>query len=156
MTYVATAKRLSHIAHEESTGPADVDYMLRTRTVRVKTPVDAAAATETEHVLFTTEKACHILLARVVPQGATAADDTDYATLALKVGDLAAGALGAAIATKTTQVTGGAALAANTKLDVYSGSSAVAADKRVSLAVTKTGDGKVVPVLLVEVTYTID
>ena len=134
--------------------PDDVDYALRTRVVRIKLPIDAAANTATEHLLAISEVPIIINSIEILPQGAVAADNTDYATIALQTGNLAAGALATAIATKDTRAASLNGLTANTLAVIGSGlTAAVAVDQRISLNVTKAGAGKQIPVLLVELTY---
>jgi hypothetical protein len=134
--------------------PDDVDYAFRTRIVRVKLPVDAAASTATEHLIAISEVPIVINAIKVLPQAAVAADNTDYATIALQTGDLAAGSLATAIASKDTRAASLNGLAANTLATIGSGLvSSVAANQRISLNVTKAGAGKQLPVLLVELTY---
>lgn len=134
--------------------PDDVDYALRYRIVRIKTVVDAAANTATEHLLAITEVPWIINSIKILPQGAVVADNTDYATIALQTGDLANGALATAIASKDTRAASLNGLAANTVATIGSGlTSTVAANQRVSLNVTKAGAGKILPVLLVELAY---
>jgi len=134
--------------------PDDVDYAFRTRVVRVKLPIDAAAATQTEHLLAISEVPIIINSIEILPQGAVAADNTDYATIALQTGNLAAGALATAIVSKDTRAASLNGLAANTVATIGSGlTAAVAVDQRISLNVTKAGAGKQLPVLLVELTY---
>jgi len=134
--------------------PDDVDYAFRTRVVRVKLPSDAAAATQTEHLLAISELPIIINSIEILPQGAAAADNTDYATIALQTGNLAAGSLATAIVSKDTRAASLNGLAANTVAVIGSGlTAAVAADQRISLNVTKAGAGKQLPVLLVELTY---
>lgn len=134
--------------------PDDVDYALRTRVVRIKTVADAAAATQTEHLLAISEVPIIISSIKILPQGAVAADATDYATIALQTGNLAAGSLATAIASKDTRAASLNGLTANTVASIGSGLvAAVAADQRISLNVSKAGAGKQLPVLLVELTY---
>lgn len=131
---------------------ADVDYALRTRIVRVKLPADAAAGTLTQHLLMISELPIIINSCNILPQTASVADATNYATLALQTGDVAGGALGGTpLGSRSTNVTG---LVVNTATAVASGlNSALAANQRVVLNVTKPGTGVVVGVLLVELTY---
>jgi hypothetical protein len=138
--------------------PDDVDYAFRTRVVRVKLPADAAANTATEHLLAISEVPIVINSIKVLPQTSAAmpiaADATDYTTIALQTGDLAAGSLATAIASKDTRAASLNGLAANTLATIGSGLvSSVAANQRISLNVTKAGAGKQLPVLLVELTY---
>jgi hypothetical protein len=132
--------------------PSDVDYALRTRVVRIKLPADAAASTLTQHLLMVSEVPIIINSCNVVPQTASTADATNYATLALQTGDVAGGALGGTpLGSRSTNVTG---LVVNTATAVASGlNSALAANQRIALNVTKPGTGVAVGVLLVEVTY---
>jgi hypothetical protein len=53
--------------------PDDVDFAWRTRVVRIKTVVDAAANTATEHLLAISEVPIIINSIKVLPQGAAAA-----------------------------------------------------------------------------------
>ena len=131
---------------------ADVDYALRTRVVRIKLPADAAAATLTQHLLMVSEVPIIINSCHIVPQTASAADATNYATLALQTGDIAGGALGGTpLGSRSTNVTG---LVVNTETSVASGlNSALAANQRIALNVTKAASGVAVGVLLVELTY---
>ena len=131
---------------------ADVDYALRTRVVRIKLPADAAAGTLTQHLLMVSEVPIIINSCHIVPQTASAADATNYATLALQTGDVAGGALGGTpLGSRSTNVTG---LVVNTETSVASGlNSALAANQRIALNVTKPGTGVAVGVLLVELTY---
>lgn len=134
--------------------PDDVDYALRTRVLRIKLPIDAAANTATEHLLAISEVPIIINSIEILPQGAVVADNTDYATIALQTGNLAAGALATAIASKDTRAASLNGLIANTVAVIGGGlTAAVAVDQRISLNVTKAGAGKQLPVLLVELTY---
>ena len=136
--------------------PDDVDFAFRTRVVRVKLPIDAAASTQTEHLLAISEVPIIINSIEILPQAGTtvAADNTDYATIALQTGNLAAGALATAIVSKDTRAASLNGLTANTVATIGSGlTAAVAVDQRISLNVTKAGAGKQLPVLLVELTY---
>lgn len=131
--------------------PADVDYALRTRVVRIKLPADVAANTLTEHLLFLSEAAIIINSCNIVPQAGSAFDATNYAVLSLQTGSAAAGALALALGARSTQAT---SLVINTATAVASGlNAAVAANQRVVLNVTKPGTGVAVGILLVEVTY---
>lgn len=134
--------------------PDDVDYAFRTRVVRVKLPADALPATATEHLLAISELPIIINSIKILPQAAVTADNTDYATLAVQTGDLAAGALATAIASKDTRAASLNGLTANTVATIGSGLVAsVAANQRIVLNVTKAGAGKSIPVILVELTY---
>jgi hypothetical protein len=145
---------LTQFGHAYPTGQTDLDGALRTKIVRIKLPADAAANTQTEHLLAMSEGDLVLQQVRILPQGAVAADNTDYVTIALQTGDLAAGALATAVASKDTRAASLNGLAANTVAVIGTGlASACAASRRISLNVTKSGAGKQMPVLLVELTY---
>lgn len=145
---------VKQFAHTITTGQTDLDYALRTRVVHIKTPADAMASTETEHRLLVTDQAIVLQSVKILPEATTAANDTDFATLAIQTGDLAGGALATAIASKTTKAASLNGLASNVAKDIVTGANAsIAAGQRVSLNVTKGGAGKVIGQLTVQVIY---
>lgn len=134
--------------------PSDVDYALRTRVVRIKTVEDPAATpmTAPEHLLFVTEVPIIITSCNILPQATVAFNGVNFATFALNTGNVAGGALGGT--PLGSRSTAAVSLTANTIASVASGlNAAVAANQRVSLAVSKAGGGVQVGVNLVEVTY---
>lgn len=170
-TYQTAATLLKQLGMAVSTGLDDIDFLLRTRVVRCHFPADmwavntveanqaaSQASLATEHVLLNTEKAIVITKCTIMIDDDIVADNTDFVTWALQVGDQADGALGTAIASKTSKAASLNGPADFTLTTIYSdaGGTAVAAGKRVSLNVTKGGAGKVVPNMIVELTYLLD
>ncbi len=136
--------------------PADLDYLFRTRVIRVLIPADAAAADASKYELLMADKAMTITNVDLVPGAALTADDTDYKTLTLGKGDNAGGAL-TSLAAKTTKITGGTGnWAEGAKINWLATRKALTAGQRVALDVAKTGNGVVVPDTLIEITVEYD
>lgn len=146
---------VKQFAHTVTTGQTDLDYALRTRVIHVKLPADAAASTATEHRLFITDQAIVIQSVKLLPESTVAVGDgTNFATLALQTGDLAGGALAAALVAKTTNVAQLGAFASNVAKDLVTGANySVAAGQRVCLNVTKDGTGRQLGTMTVQVIY---
>lgn len=106
MTKKASVAKLSHLAHGETTGPADIDELNRTRVLRIGYGLEAAAGNTTELTLGIMEDAVELVSAKYIPGNALTANDTNYATLTLGSADGAGGAV-TAFDAFTTKITGG-------------------------------------------------
>lgn len=83
-------------------------------------PIGAAAAgaNETVHGANPFPGTWRIRSIKIVPDTTAAANDTNYATVTVTVNDGAGGSFSSAIATQTTQVTGGVGLTIGTVLEL--------------------------------------
>ena len=145
---------LTQFGHAYPTGQADLDGALRTKIVRVRIPAVTAASMPVELPLLTTDEAIVISSVTFIGDAATVANNTDYDTLTIAAGDLAAGALGSAICSADTRAASLNGPAALTRKALGSGLAAsVDASKRVCLSVAKTNAGKDLSAGIVEITY---
>lgn len=144
---------ITPFAHTLTTGEDDLDYALRSHTIWVRLPADAAANTQTEHRLAFFDVATTLLSVKILPEATTAADNTDYAVLNVAVGDIAGGALGTPVASPDTRAASLNGLSSNVAKTLYSGTSQIAANQRLSLNVTKAGAGKIVGACTIAITY---
>jgi hypothetical protein len=146
MTYEASARRIKHIAQGETTGEADIDYMLRTRTIHVQTAADAAAADATNFILMRAEKDCVLKSVHVTPAANVVEDDTDYITVDLNKEDGAAGGL-TSLDSFTTEDTGGEDLDARVPLafTIVESTDTLDAGEILVAEITKAASGKILP-----------
>lgn len=148
---------LTGFAHTLSTGEDDLDFALRTRKEQMRYLADVINANSNYCVLVAPSYSSIVVTSiDIVPMGALTASDMNYKTLAFQVGDTAGGALAAAFSTKTTQtVVGGGTgnWVARTRINLFTGNQAVAANSGVYLAATFAGAGIVIPESTIVVTY---
>lgn len=124
---------------------ADIGALI-TRAQSVPRPADAAANTTTaETTLFVAQAAMTVSAIKLCADAAVVANDTDYITFTIKKRD-GAGGSATTIASATSAVTGGIAIAQFTKVSLGTiTSGALAAGSIVTLTVAKAGAGKQLP-----------
>jgi len=124
---------------------ADVGALI-TRAQCVTRPADAAANTATaETTIFEAQAAMTISAIKLCADAAVVANDTDYLTITIKKRDGAGGAA-TTVASATSAVTGGIAIAQFTKVSLGALTGAtLAAGTILTLTVAKAGAGKALP-----------
>jgi hypothetical protein len=122
-----------------------------------KEAADTALGTTTaERVVFTAPEDLTITEILLEPAAALTASDTNYATLTVSRRD-AGGGNRVTIDSATTQTTGTGSWTAFSTIPLDGVSNAsVAAGQKVTIEISKTGLGVVVPVMVVQIEYTVD
>lgn len=146
---------LTQFAHDLSGGEDSLDFALRTKKEQFRYTADVANAAS-NYALLTTPigQAINVTSIDILPMAALTANDTNFKTLAVAVGDQAGGVLAAAFAQKTTQITGGTGnWVARTKVNLFTGNQTVAANSALYLAVTFAMAGVIIPESTIVVTY---
>jgi len=125
-----------------------------------KESADALATTTTaERVVFTAPENLTITEVFVEPAAALTASDTNYSTIVVSRRD-AAGGNKVTVASKTTQTSGSGGSGSWTAFGTVSlgslSNTSLAEGKKLTIEVTKTGLGVALPVLIVQIEYTVD
>lgn len=148
---------LTQFAHDLSGGEDSLDFALRTKKEQFRYTADVANAAS-NYALLTTPigQAINVTSIDILPMAALTANDTNFKTLAVQVGDQAGGVLAAAFAQKTTQTAvfnGTGNWVARTKVNLFTGNQTVAANSALYLAVTFAMAGVIIPESTIVVTY---
>lgn len=138
-------KALTHLAHAASaTGLANAIIALVRQTVAGRKIADAAAGTDYDYCIWQAPRAGKVLKASIVPDAALVAHDTNYKTISLCTGTIAAPTV---LASFTTKITGGSGdwVASVPEEFTVNATDTFAADGVIFLRCAAAGAGVVVP-----------
>jgi hypothetical protein len=124
-----------------------------------KAAADGAAANATaEHMIFRARQACTVRSVHYLPDAALTADNGNYATITVQK-RAAGGGSPVTVASKTTQITGSGNwtqwVAVALALSTTAANIKLAAGETLTVAITKTGTGVVVPAGQLIVSYSL-